>query len=163
MTNAPFAPPRSPKPGGYRYPKTNRLLKSADFRKVYDQGSRFSCPYFVAFLLRNTRTTDSLAAAVGEEPSGGGEPQAARALVSNSCEPGPRTAGPRIGFTIPRAVGKSHDRNRIRRRIREMIRVRLASVDPALDIVLNPRRAALEATQADLVRHVERLLERCRA
>jgi len=44
-----------------------------------------------------------------------------------------------------------------------MIRVRLASVDPALDIVLNPRRAALEATQADLVRHVERLLERCRA
>lgn len=46
-----------------------------------------------------------------------------------------------------------------------MIRVRLAaaSVDPALDIVLNPRRAALEAPQADLARHVERLLERCRA
>lgn len=135
MTNAPFAPPSSPKSGGYRYPKTNRLLKSVDFRKVYDQGSRFSCPYFVAFLFRQ----------IGES--------------------GPRPAGPRIGFTIPRAVGKSHDRNRIRRRIREMIRVRLAAaaVDPALDIVLNPRRAALEAPQADLSRHVERLLERCRA
>ncbi|MBM3767813.1 MAG: ribonuclease P protein component [Acidobacteria bacterium] len=133
MTNAPFAPPRSPNSGGYRYPKTNRLLKSADFRKVYDQGSRFSCPYFVAFLLLH------------------------------SGEPGPRPSGPRIGFTIPRAVGKAHDRNRIRRRIREMIRVRLAGTNPSLDIVLNPRRAALEAPQADLARQVERLIERCRA
>lgn len=135
MTNAPFAPPRSPNSGGYRYPKTNRLLKSADFRKVYDQGSRFSCPYFVAFLLRHID------------------------------DPGPRPAGPRIGFTIPRAVGKAHDRNRIRRRIREMIRVRLANagIDANLDVVLNPRRAALEAPQADLARQVERLIERCRA
>jgi ribonuclease P protein component len=128
VTNAPFAPPRSPNSGGYRYPKTNRLLKSADFRKVYDQGSRFSCPYFVAFLLRQSANH-----------------------------------GPRFGFTIPRAVGKAHDRNRIRRRIREMIRVRLAGIDANLDVVINPRRAALEAPQADLARQVERLLERCRA
>jgi len=60
-------------------------------------------------------------------------------------------------------VGKAHDRNRIRRRIREMIRVRLAGTNPSLDIVLNPRRAALEAPQADLARQVERLIERCRA
>jgi ribonuclease P protein component len=71
--------------------------------------------------------------------------------------------GPRFGFTIPRAVGKAHDRNRIRRRIREMIRVRLAGIDANLDVVINPRRAALEAPQADLARQVERLLERCRA
>jgi ribonuclease P protein component len=128
VTNAPFAPPRSPNSGGYRYPKTNRLLKSADFRKVYDQGSRFSCPYFVAFLLRQSTNH-----------------------------------GPRFGFTIPRAVGKAHDRNRIRRRIREMIRVRLAGIDANFDVVINPRRAALEAPQADLARQVERLLERCRA
>lgn len=109
-----------------------------DFRKVYDNGSRFSCPYFVAFLLRHLATAED-----GAQP--------------------PRDDGPRIGFTIPRAVGKAVVRNRIRRRIREQLRMRLASIDPALDIVLNPRRAAAEAPIADLTRQLERLIERCRA
>jgi ribonuclease P protein component len=107
-----------------------------DFRRVYDNGSRFSCPYFVAFLFRQ---------------SAGPSPESVR------------PDGPRIGFTIPRAVGKAVIRNRIRRRIREQLRVRLALIDPALDIVLNPRRAAAEAPLAELTRQLERLIERCRA
>ena len=131
-------PPTPTSSGDFRFTKNSRLLKSVDFRKVYDNGSRFSCPYFVAFLLRHS------------SPSG----------------PGPETlraSGPRIGFTIPRAVGKAVIRNRIRRRIREQLRVRLAQIDPALDIVLNPRRAAAEAPLDELTRHLERLIERCRA
>ncbi len=151
MTSEPSGPPNTPihrptaggddtvgageKSGGNRYRKTNRLLASADFRKVYDGGNRFSCPYFVAFLLRHRAENGQLA----------------------------RTEGPRIGFTIPRAVGKAVVRNRIRRRIREMLRTRLSLMAPDLDIVLNPRRAAFGADREALLREVERLVQRCRA
>jgi ribonuclease P protein component len=138
VTNAPSVPPTPTSKGDHRFTKDSRLLKSVEFRKVYDNGSRFSCPYFVAFLLRQT-------SAPGTSPDT------------------PREAGPRIGFTIPRAVGKAVIRNRIRRRIREQLRTRLALIDPALDIVLNPRRAAAEAPLAELTRQLERLIERCRA
>jgi len=33
------------------FPKSVRLLKSSDFRKVYDHGVRYSCPLFAAFCL----------------------------------------------------------------------------------------------------------------
>ena len=144
MTSEPCEPPKTPdhrpsgdgeQSSGNRYRKTNRLLASKDFRKVYDGGNRFSCPYFVAFLLRH------------------------RAENGQSA----RTEGPRIGFTVPRAVGKAVVRNRIRRRIREMLRVRLALMAPDLDIVLNPRRAAFGADRDSLLREVERLVQRCRA
>jgi ribonuclease P protein component len=137
VTNAPSVPPTPTNSGDHRFTKNSRLLKSVDFRKVYDNGSRFSCPYFVAFLFRHT-SGPNLAAPRADD-------------------------GPRIGFTIPRAVGKAVIRNRIRRRIREQLRVRLKQIDPALDIVLNPRRAAAEAPIGDLTRQLERLIERCRA
>jgi ribonuclease P protein component len=34
------------------FPKRVRLLRSKDFRRVYDQGSRFSSPLFAAFCVR---------------------------------------------------------------------------------------------------------------
>ncbi|MBI2687761.1 MAG: ribonuclease P protein component [Acidobacteria bacterium] len=129
-------PPTPTNKGEHRFSRNSRLLKSVDFRKVYDNGSRFSCPYFVAFLLRHSAVSGTAAI---------------------------RDGGPRIGFTIPRAIGKAVVRNRIRRRIREQLRVRLEQIDPTLDIVLNPRRAAAEAPMADLTRQLERLIERCRA
>jgi len=33
------------------FPKSVRLLRSSDFRKVYDQGTRYTCPLFAAFYL----------------------------------------------------------------------------------------------------------------
>ena len=35
----------------FPFPKKNRLLKSSEFRRVYDNGSRYSGPLFTAFLL----------------------------------------------------------------------------------------------------------------
>jgi hypothetical protein len=35
------------------FPKSARILRSKDFRRVYDNGAKFSGPLFSAFCLRN--------------------------------------------------------------------------------------------------------------
>ena len=39
----------------YCFPKTARILRSSDFRKVYEAGARIAGPYFAAFCLRVER------------------------------------------------------------------------------------------------------------
>lgn len=75
----------------------------------------------------------------------------------------PRAAGPRIGFTVPRAIGGAVVRNRIRRRLREALRVRLADLDGGWQIVVNPRKQAFDAPFADIEKEVEKLLRRLRS
>ena len=69
--------------------------------------------------------------------------------------------GPRLGFTVPRAFGKAVMRNRAKRRLREAIRVRMHEIPAQWDIVINPRRAALEAPVQELRREVDRVVARC--
>jgi ribonuclease P protein component len=69
--------------------------------------------------------------------------------------------GPRIGFTLPRALGRAVRRNRMRRRLREALRVELHRVDPRWDIVINPRRAMEEAPWENIQREVRKLVARC--
>jgi ribonuclease P protein component len=73
----------------------------------------------------------------------------------------PEAGGPRIGFTVPRAIGKAVVRNRIRRRVREAVRFHLHQLNPQWSIVINPRRKAFDAPIAELRREVERLFLRC--
>ncbi|HUJ51740.1 MAG TPA: ribonuclease P protein component [Bryobacteraceae bacterium] len=77
------------------------------------------------------------------------------------CLKVPLNAGPRFGFTLPRALGKAVVRNRMKRRIREMLRVRLQEFAPEWDIVINPRRSALTASIVELRREVDRLITQC--
>ena len=49
MTNGKSAPP---KPDGAAFPKARRILRPADFRKVYDEGFRLAGPCFAAFCWR---------------------------------------------------------------------------------------------------------------
>jgi len=70
--------------------------------------------------------------------------------------------GPRLGFTVPRAFGKAVLRNRAKRRLREILRVRLPELAPEWDIVINPRRSAIAATVEELQREVDRLVTQCR-
>ena len=69
--------------------------------------------------------------------------------------------GPRIGFTLPRAFGKAVKRNRAKRRIRELLRLRMQRINPHWDVVLNPRRLALDASPEELEREIDRLVSRC--
>jgi ribonuclease P protein component len=66
-----------------------------------------------------------------------------------------------VGLTTPRAVGKSVLRNRLKRRVREVVRARLAELTLPWDIVINPRRAVADCPLPDLDREIERLFRRC--
>lgn len=102
------------------------MLRSKDYRRVYDNGVRFSGPLFTAFYLAN--------------------------------EEG---AGPRIGFTTPRALGKATRRNRMKRRMREAVRLALPHIAPQWDIVINPRKAAHDASWETVQKEVRKLVGRC--
>lgn len=75
----------------------------------------------------------------------------------------PDCEGPKIGFTVPRAVGKAVVRNRIKRRLREAVRLQLEELNPQCEIVINPRRRALDAPFPDIQREVGKLFLRCGA
>jgi ribonuclease P protein component len=82
-------------------------------------------------------------------------------LFSAFCWKAPEGSGPRIGLTVPKAVGRAVCRNRIKRRLREVLRRRLTNIRPQWWIVFNPRRAAAEVPFTELEREVDRLIERC--
>ena len=77
------------------------------------------------------------------------------------CLREPGLVGPKVGFTVPRALGKAVIRNRVKRRVRESVRLALAGLAPEWWVVLNPRRRALEAPFSSLVSEVERVFGRC--
>jgi ribonuclease P protein component len=55
-----------------------------------------------------------------------------------------RSGSARFGLTTPRKLGKAHDRNRIRRRVREILRQNNVGVGGSRDVVINPRRSVLD-------------------
>ena len=74
------------------------------------------------------------------------------------------TAGPRIGLTVPKALGKAVDRNRIKRRLREIVRVALPLLGPTpVDVVLHPKRTVLTQECAALRREVALIFKSVRA
>jgi ribonuclease P protein component len=71
------------------------------------------------------------------------------------------STGPRVGFTAPKALGNAVVRNRIKRRLREAVRLELESLNPEWSIVFNPRRKALDCGFSELQAEVRRLFIRC--
>ena len=68
----------------------------------------------------------------------------------------------RVGFTVSRKVGNAVERNRVRRRLREVVRTVIpAQASPGFDYVLVGRQAALRrdfaALREDLVEALKRL------
>ena len=98
---------------------------------MYEGGSRISSPLFTAFCFRE------------------------------GLESREKCSGPRIGLTVPRALGPAVVRNRIKRRFREAVRFTLDRLNPQWSIVINPRLKALKAPLPELQREVERLFLRC--
>jgi ribonuclease P protein component len=110
------------------FPKAARLLKHADFERVYKTGRRHFSGNMTVFFLRRTQRKDS---------SGAGDT-------------------PRVGFTVSRALGPAVVRNRIRRRVREAVRRHLPRLRMPVDVVINPKKSALTAAFTQLADEVQR-------
>ena len=74
------------------------------------------------------------------------------------------TGPPRVGFTVSKKVGNAVERNRVRRRLREIVRVAGSNrIRTGHDYVLIGRRAALSAPFARIVEDFEGALRRVHA
>lgn len=64
------------------------------------------------------------------------------------------TTGPRIGLTVGKVMGKAVDRNRIKRRMREVIRKSIPALRTPVDVILHPRRSVIDLDFPTLEREV---------
>ena len=67
--------------------------------------------------------------------------------------------GPRIGLTVGRALGGSVDRNHIKRRMREAVRMHLRELTANVDLVFNPKKSVLSAEFSQISQEVGRAFE----
>lgn len=70
--------------------------------------------------------------------------------------------GPRVGLTAGKVLGKAHERNRIKRRMREALRRHVEMLPQGFDLILHPRRSVLTIEFSRLEAEVVRILEQAR-
>ena len=75
---------------------------------------------------------------------------------------GSSPAATRIGFTVGKVLGKAHERNRIKRRMREALRRHVDLLPQGFDLIFHPRRNVLTMEFAQLEREIVRILEQAR-
>ena len=111
-------------------PKTNRLRNHADYQRVYKASRKqFGKPAAYFFLLR-TQPVESAA----------------------------RNPGARIGLTVGKVMGKSVDRNCIKRRMRAAVGNHLSLLTAPVDVVLHPKRSVIDWDFPALNREVAAIL-----
>ncbi|MBZ5613101.1 MAG: ribonuclease P protein component [Acidobacteriia bacterium] len=113
------------------FSRSGRLLKHSDFDRVYKQGRRQFSPHMTVFYLRR---------------------QAESARPERSS---------RVGFTVGRVLGGAVERNRMKRRLREAVRLRRSALEGAgaVDVVINPKKSVLKVEFAVVLEEVGRALE----
>jgi ribonuclease P protein component len=107
--------------GRAKFPRSSRLLRHADFQRVYKQGQRHFAAHMTVFYLRR----------------GDGDTL-------------------RVGFTVGRALGGAVERNRMKRRLREAVRLHGPVASSPVDVVINPKKALLTADFRDLREEISR-------
>ncbi|MGB8115578.1 MAG: ribonuclease P protein component [Candidatus Sulfotelmatobacter sp.] len=119
-----------PKNAG-RFPRSARLLRHADFERVYKDGRRhFSASITVFYLPRMPCAEKGKAAAEAQ--------------------------GLRVGFTVGRGLGGAVQRNRMKRRLREAVRMSWPSSGVAADVVINPKKSLLKVDFAEVLEEIRR-------
>jgi len=113
------------------FPKSRRLLRHADFQRVYRSGRRQFTGNMTVFFLRRTAAIDA-------------------AYDSGWL---------RVGFTVGKVLGGSVERNRIKRRMREAVRTSWPAVEAPVDVVFHPRKSVAELPFAQVVEEVARGLQ----
>lgn len=124
------------------FPKRLRLRKRSEFLAVQRSGRKIHGTYFVVVVLR----------AAGS----------ASAERAKSDEDEPETNVGRLGITVSKKVGIAVKRNRIRRLVREYVRMNPTWIPDRCDVVVIAKRNAAElsglaAVAADLGRITNRL------
>jgi ribonuclease P protein component len=109
------------------FPRSVRLLRHSDFQRVYKQGRRHFSPSMTVFYLRRS-----------EAPVAG----------QNAAK------GLRVGFTVGRVLGGAVQRNRMKRRLREAVRLTMPASAPGADVVINPKKSLLTAEFDSVVNEV---------
>ena len=61
-----------------------------------------------------------------------------------AARPDAPQATPRVGLTVGKVIGKAHERNRIKRRLRELVRLHIHELPQGIDLILHPRRFVME-------------------
>lgn len=108
-----------------------RLLRHADFERVYKQGRRHFSPSMTVFYLQ-------------------------RHPASEERKPAKVASGFRVGFTVGRALGGAVQRNRMKRRLREAVRRTRLAAGLNADVVINPKKSILTADFAAVTNEVSR-------
>jgi ribonuclease P protein component len=78
-------------------------------------------------------------------------------LAPRTSENGEQT-GARVGLTAGKVLGKAHERNRIKRRMREALRRHVELLPASADLILHPRRTVLTIDFAKLEAEIVRIL-----
>ena len=111
-----------------RYPRAGKRLRHADFERVYKLGRRHFSASITVFYLARQPGSDARAS-------------------------GP---GMRVGFTLSRALGGAVQRNRMKRRLREAVRLTRPFPGRSVDVVINPKRVVLTVDFGMLLNEVGR-------
>ena len=77
----------------------------------------------------------------------------------------PRTEAsvPRVGLTVGKVLGKAHERNRIKRRLRDVLRHHVGLLPAGCDLILHPHRTVLTLEFTKLDAEIVRILEQANA
>jgi ribonuclease P protein component len=123
-----------------------RLLKRVEYEAVYGAGQRRSSPQFSVFYRAHAALPNE---AIGREPPREGFSSAKAVSASRAS---------RFGISVKKALGGAVVRNRIKRRIRDILRRNRMEIPTGWDIVIHPRSTVARAEFAPLEAELVRLL-----
>ncbi len=125
-------------------PVSARLRRHSDYQRAYTAAGR----------KQHTKEMSFFAARRDAMPPRRLHPAEQIAAVYN---------GPRVGLTVGRVMGKAHDRNRIKRRLRAAVAQHIGILhDLPVDVILHPRRTVLTLDWAKLEREVAQVFRNVR-